>query len=183
MSEFLNLLPLILGIIGTATGASAIVFSYLNYIYQKPNLDVKVKSFLHNYQKSEMFPPDMEILFFPILEIKNKGDRGTTMSKIELSFIDDGKKYVSYNPTYGKKSEIADSWGKTIEQVEFRWITPSETICLNPVFVEWSKEFIPKETIDCILTVFSTRKNYKVKITSKKVKPSSKQLDTASIPK
>lgn len=87
MSESLNFLPLILGIIGTATGASAIVFSYLNYVYQKPNLDVKVTSFFHNYQKSEMFPPDMEILFFPILEIKNKGDRGTTISKIELSLL------------------------------------------------------------------------------------------------
>lgn len=180
MSESLNFLPLILGIIGTATGASAIVFSYLNYVYQKPNLDVKVTSFFHNYQKSEMFPPDMEILFFPILEIKNKGDRGTTISKIELSFIDDGKKYVSHHPTYGKESEIADGWGKTIKQVEFRWINPSETICLNKVFVEWSKEFIPKETIDCVLTVFSTRKNKEVKITSKKVKPSSKQPDKAA---
>jgi hypothetical protein len=78
------------------------------------------------------------------------------------------------NPTYGKKSGRYDSWGEPITQIEFRWINPSETIELGPFFAEFAKEFIHQETIDCTLTVFATRKNYKKKIKSKKVNPSCK---------
>jgi hypothetical protein len=167
MSESLNLLPLVLGIIGTVTGIFAIVFSYLNYKFQKPNLTVKVKRCWHSYEKAELFPAEFEIRFSPTIEIKNKGDRGTTMSKIELSFVDFGKNHFLEHPTYGKQFERVDEFGQTIKQTEFRWINPTETIGLNPVFLDYFKSsFIHRETIDYVLTVFTTRKNYEVKFTS-----------------
>jgi hypothetical protein len=163
-ADFSFLLPIS---INSVLGVIAIVISWLTYNSQKPNLSVKVKYCNHHYQKSEVFAPEMEIRFSSILEIKNRGDRGTTLNKIELSYVDNGKKCILEDSTCGKQTEGTDCWGNKITQVEFRWINPSETIGVGPVLVD---EFhgVQKEEIDCIFTVFSTRKNYKVKFTSKK---------------
>ena len=121
----------------------------------------------HHYQKSELFAPDMEIRFFSNLEIGNDGDRGTTIRKIELSFVDNGKKYVLEHLTYGKQSEISDDWGRKITQVEYRWINPLETMGVTPLLVD-KFDGVQKDEIDCIFTVVSTHKNYRVKCRSKK---------------
>jgi hypothetical protein len=164
MSETLNLLTLTLGIIGTVTGILAIGFSYLNYNFQKPNLNVKVKNCRHYYQKELVF---FEIRFNQSLEIKNKGDRGTTISKIEFSFADFGKTHFLEYSTHRKQRERFDELGEKSKETEFRRIHPAETIVLDLGFSVCSNSsFIHREKINCILTIFTTRKNYKVKFTS-----------------
>lgn len=112
----------------------------------------------------------MELRFTTVLEIRNCGDKGTTLSDIELSYFDNGKKYVLKNEMYGKQTEGTDSWGEKIIQVERRWVNSFETLKVNPTFVEFmGNRKDQKEEIDCVFTFISTYKNYEAKFTSKKL--------------
>ena len=91
MSEYLSFASLILGIVGTISGITAL---YLNYKSQKPNLKVKVKYCSHHYQKSDFFDSKMEIRFLTGLEIENHSIRGTSVNKIDFSFTENGAKHV-----------------------------------------------------------------------------------------
>jgi hypothetical protein len=164
MTEYLNIASLVLGIIGTISGLTAL---YLTYKSQKPNLKIEVKYCSHHYQTSDFFDSKMELRFLAGLEIKNYSIRGTSVNKIDFSFTENGEKHVIEDDLYGKMTKAMDSSGKEIIRIERRWIGPFETIGLAPILVE---EFrgTQKEEIEGVFTVYSTHKKYTMKYTSKK---------------
>src|SRR4030067_1522698 len=93
MSEY-TAINLTLGIVGTLTGGFALFISFLTYYYDKPRLSVDVKRFEH---KQIGNTPEIEN-FYIVLDIKNYGNRSTTLNEIELSFTDDGKVYSAKEP-------------------------------------------------------------------------------------
>ena len=86
-------LTLILGVIGTITGIFSLLIHFIKLRREKPRLRIKLVECFHNYN------PDPKqrwiVLFSPHFRIYNPGDRGTTVSKAELLFKIDNRKYTA----------------------------------------------------------------------------------------
>lgn len=81
-----------LGVIGTITGALALLISYRTYANARPNLKVKVKKIEH-YRETYLEEKMKKIVIATQLSISNCGDRPTTLNEIEVQFTHDGKQY------------------------------------------------------------------------------------------
>lgn len=155
----------ILALIGAATGIAAIVISYLTFESQKPKIKVKVTKCEHEFEESKTL---REIRFFTHLEILNRGDRGTTISKIELAFVNNGKKYALEQEMRGEQIVSEGLFGRKDFEYKRLWINSLETKDISPIFAE-VYEGSQKENIECTLTVYHTLKTCKIKVVSKKV--------------
>jgi hypothetical protein len=144
MSEFLNVN--LLGIIGTVTGIFALLISYRTYSKQKPNLKVKVTNCEHNLPAIIGFSQHGDMSFWARFQIKNVGDRGTSINDIVLSFKVDGKKY-QFHKKYFRGLQVPEN----------RWIDAGQTIDIEADFNE-QFDGTEEDQITCTFTIYDTHK-------------------------
>ena len=88
-------IELILGLVGTVTGILGLIVHIIKFRRERPHLKVEVIECTHEFnQKWE--PGDWKAIFHPSFRILNQGDRSTTVSKIELSFVINDKEFYTY---------------------------------------------------------------------------------------
>jgi len=155
MSEFPTF-NLVLGIIGTITGVIALLVSYWTYRNAKPRLEVTAKRAEHVIDKR--FPKKIGFTF--IFTIKNRGDRGTTLNEIEMSYKDNGK-------THSQKQEIEEGDMMMVGGVHKVNLNPHETIDKLILFDDDSIEEPPKATMDFSFILYHTHGAYRFNLTSK----------------
>jgi hypothetical protein len=143
MSEF-PLETLVLGIIGTVTGAIALFISAWTYRNEAPHLKVTVKECKHKITLAAD-ATNKTLYFWVTLLIKNQGDRGTRITDANISFNLGGKDYC-----FRKKY-----FRGTKPDAESRWVEAHDTIELSVDFYElYDGE--EKNEIECKLTLFHT---------------------------
>jgi hypothetical protein len=165
MSEFLNVN--LLGIIGTVTGIIALAISYRTYSKQKPNLNVKVTNCEYGISFDSAFH-HRAINLWAKFQIKNIGDRGTSINDIVLSFTVDGKKY-QFNKKYFGSPRIAlvpEGLEHLVEMSKSEWIEAHQTRDIEANFIE-QFDGTEENQIDCIFTIYDTHRGYRVKAISK----------------
>lgn len=148
MSEELSTINLVLGIIGTITGVIALFISFWTLRKERPHLEVEVLECEHNFGMSES---QTMLTFWVKFQIKNRGDRGTSINDIDLTFEDDEKEYCF------KKQYFRGQGG------ERRWVNAHDTIKIGADFYE-PFEGSEKEQIECTFTLYHThgaKKNIK----------------------
>ncbi len=157
MNGSIDITNLVLGIIGTITGSIAIFIHFWRLRKESPRLETKVLKCEHDFtfSKSQI----KTISFWAGFQIKNLGDRGTSVNDIELSFEDDEKKYQLKKWYYRG----------TVEKSERRWINAHETIDIEADFFN-TFEGTDKEQIDCTFNIYHTHGAKKVKTVSKRRK-------------
>jgi hypothetical protein len=157
MSEFVAI-SLVLGIVGTFTGGFALLVSGLTYYYDKPRLSVEVKRFEHT-QIGNMITD-----FYIVLDVKNFGNRSTTLNELELNFSDNGKDFTAKEPLQEKfytdplrdMVKVDVEAGKTIQRSLFFHYT-------NFLLKEL------REEIPCQLKLYHTHKAVEFRAISKRV--------------
>jgi hypothetical protein len=155
MSEFPTF-NLVLGIIGTITGVVALLVSYWTYRNAKPRLKVTLKRAEHIIDKK--LPNSVGFTF--VFTISNRGDRGTTLNEIEMSYTDNGK-------LHSQKKEIQHGYGTLINDVQKVNVNPHETIDRLILFDDDMIEEPPKKTMDFSFILYHTHGAFKFKATSK----------------
>lgn len=157
MSEF-STVNLVLGIIGTITGAIALFISYWTYRKENPRLEVSVPKCEHDFALSTS--QIKTISFWVTFQIKNLGDRGTSINDVDLSFKNDGKQYRLRKKYFR---------GLAVES-ERKWINAHETMDVEADFYE-TYEGKQKAQIECTFSVYHTHGAKKVTIISRKRGP------------
>ncbi len=155
-----EVVTLVLGIIGTVTGIVSLSLHYWRLRKESPRLETKVLKCEHNLRVSKS--QIKTISFWAGFQIKNLGDRGTSVNDINLSFEDDGKKYQLKKRYYR---------GTFLEN-ERRWINAHDTIDIEADFYN-TFENNDKEQIDCTFTIYHTHGAEKVKTVSQRRKQNS----------
>jgi hypothetical protein len=155
MSEALDIANLVLGIIGTLTGSIAVIIHIWRLRRESPRLETKVLKCEHDFtvSKSQI----KTISFWAEFQMKNLGDRGTSVNDISLSFEDDGKKYQLKKRYYRG----------TFVESERKWINAHHTMDIEADFYD-TFEGNDKEQIDCTFTIFHTHGAKNVKAVSQK---------------
>jgi len=143
MSEAIGIANLVLGIVGTVTGSIAIIIHYWRLRRENPRLEVKVLECMHDF---EISPRQVKtISFWTTFEIRNLGDRGTTVNEIELDFLDNGREYRFKKQYFrGLRTES-----------ESRWINAHEIINIDADFYD-RFEGNDREQIECTFTIYHT---------------------------
>jgi hypothetical protein len=161
----------LLGIIGAVSGIIALVISYRTYSKQKPNLKVKVANCEHN----QFFQTDIHhvaINLWAKFQIKNVGDRGTSINDIVLSFMVDGKKYQFHKKYFRSSKDFQTTSDlENFKPSQSIWIEAHDTIDIDAGFNE---QFDGREEnqIVCVFTIYDTHKTYRVRAISKNKKKS-----------
>ena len=155
MSEYPTF-NLTLGMIGTITGVVALIISVITYWREKPKLNVTIKRAEHIVDKK--FPRKIEFTF--VFAISNRGDRGTTLNGIEMSYIDNGK-------IHSQKKEIDYGNAMLINDVRKVNVNPHETIDRLVLFDDDLIEEPPKETMNYSFIIYHTHGAYRFNVTSK----------------
>jgi hypothetical protein len=153
MSEF-PLETLVLGIVGTVTGAIALFISAWTYRKEAPHLKASVTECKHKITLSAD-AKSKTLYFWATLLIKNRGDRGTRITDSKISFSVGDKDYC-----YSKK------YFRGIKpDTESKWVEAHDTIELSADFYEvYDGE--EKNQIKCQLTLFHTHGITKADVTS-----------------
>jgi hypothetical protein len=156
LSEFSNF-NLALGLIGTITGTIALFISYWTLRKESPRLRMAVLKCEHSIkvQTSQV----RTITFWVEVQVRNIGDRHTSVYDMTLAFEDNGKKY-SFKKDY------------------FRDVLPEEPRILIPAHdvVNVGADFYhryegnDKEQIKCTLAIYHTHKTEVVETVSQRVK-------------
>jgi len=152
-------------IIGAVTGVIAIVVSILTFEKQRPKINVKAVKCEHMFEESKT---SKTIRFITHIQILNRGDRGTTVNKIKLEFVDNGKKYGLEQEIKGEQIVSKSMFGTKCVEYKNLWVNSLETRDIYPFFTE-VYEGSQKENIECTLTVYHTLKTSKIKVVSKRV--------------
>jgi hypothetical protein len=142
MSEYSSI-TLVLGIVGTITGIIALFISFWTARKENPRLRGKVLTCEHWYPVSEKNVKMISV--FPTLEIRNIGDRGTTINDVDLSFWNSGKKY-QFRKLYFRGEQA---------QSQRRWIEAHQLVVLEPDFSE-AFDGTEEKQIECQFRVFHT---------------------------
>ena len=121
MTEELSFVNFVLGIIGTITGIGALIIHLLRLRKENPRIKVKVLSCEHDFE-----PKRNQLSFWTKFQIRNLGDRGTSLNDIDLVFISDNKRHLL------KKQYFRGP----VEASERKWINPRETMDLEVDFWE-----------------------------------------------
>lgn len=156
MSEFSNF-NLALGVIGTITGAIALFVSYWTYRKENPHLKVTVLKCEHAFTLSTS--QTQSLSFWVDFEIRNVGDRGTSINDIGLLFRTDGVEY-EWKKKYFR--------GLTSESQK-RWLEAHDTLKIEADFydVYVGEE---KEQIKCTFTIYHTHPSEKIEALSQRRK-------------
>ena len=156
MSEYSNI-NLVLGIVGTVTGIVALFISYWTYRKENPHLKVTVSKCEHDFTLSTS--QIKSVTFWVAFQIKNIGDRGTSINDISLLFRSDGKEY-DWKKKYFR--------GPTVDS-EKRWIEAHDTLNIEADFYD-PYEGTDREQIDCTFTIYHTHSSEKIKTVSQRRK-------------
>jgi hypothetical protein len=159
MSEYAGI-TIILGVVGTLTGGFALIISGLTYYYDKPHLSIDVKRFEHTQMGNTLMINDFYIVF----DVKNSGNRSTTLNELELSFVDSKNVYSTreeiqeglYTDPIRGMIKVDIEAGKTKER----------TLFFNSAHFELKQIM---EEIPCHLTLYHTYKAVKFNAISKRV--------------
>jgi type II restriction/modification system DNA methylase subunit YeeA len=143
MSEFSSI-NIALGIIGTVTGAIALFISFWTLRKEKPRLKIRILNLEHDFAVSHS--QIKTISFWVMFQIRNLGDRGTSINDTELAFIDDGKQH-SLKKEYWK--------GYAHESERRNWINAHETKEMkDDLYGRFDGN--EKERMDCVFTIYHT---------------------------
>jgi hypothetical protein len=145
MSEQFSIVNLVLGIIGTITGIIALFISYWTFRKESPHLETKLLKCEHDFAISKS--QAKTISFWTEFQIKNLGDRGTTVNDIGLTFVDDGKEYNF------KKQYYRGRYGTG--ETQRKWINAHETMSVEADFFE-PYEGNERDQIECTFTLYHT---------------------------
>jgi hypothetical protein len=147
----------VLGILGILTGTIALFISWWNLRKERPRLRITVLKCEHSIklQTNQV----RTITFWVEIQIKNIGDRHTSVYDMSLAFQDNGNKY-SFKKDY------------------FRDMPPQEQRILIPAHdvVNVAADFYQryqgndKEQFGCTLAIYHTHKTEVVKTVSQRVK-------------
>ena len=156
MSEF-SAINLVLGIVGTVTGIMALFIHFWRLRRERPRLETKVLQCKHDFtvSKSQI----KTISFWAGFQIKNLGDRGTSINDIDLTFMDNGKEY-RFKKQYFRGLR---------KESERRWLNAHDTIDIEADFYD-TFEGNDKEQIDCTFTIYHTHGSQTAKTISQKRK-------------
>jgi len=152
MSEFSNI-NLVLGIVGTVTGISALFISYWTYRKENPHLKVSVLKCEHDFTLSEGLA--VTLTFWTGFEIKNTGDRGTSINDIGLLFRTDGLEY-EWKKKYFRGPKVVS---------EKRWLEAHDTLKVEADFYD-TYVGEEEEQIDCTFTIYHTHSSEKIRVIS-----------------
>ena len=154
---------LIWGIIGTITGIiGAITGLYSLYLTRKrmqreePHLGIRFIECFHTYSPDKT-RKDWLMYFRPLFRINNIGDRGTTVSKVEIVFKLDNKEFT----------ELAE--GALLQNNK---IDAHSTVDLSPLIYSYDetiRAFKEQGEIKCIFTLFHTHGKETIEGTSEMV--------------
>ena len=150
MSEYPTF-NLLLGIIGTFTGAIALVISGINYWREKPHLKINVTKCEHDYSPSR--PNTKNLSFWVFFQLRNLGDRGTNIYDIGLSFLKNGK-------TSEIKKYLFRGFDKGI------WLNAHDALDFEADFMINMEEGLELDRIDCFFTVYHTHRTNTIRYTS-----------------
>lgn len=154
MSEYPTF-NLALGIIGTITGAIALVVSYVMYRREKPKLKLKIEKCEHEYVTSKSNFKTLS--FYVSFEVRNLGDRGTSINDVGLSFLKKGKK------TFEIKKTTFRPYAERI------WLNAHDTVNFAVNFGITAGGELGR--IDCLFTIYQTHGNDTIKCTSVRKPP------------
>jgi len=163
MSEALAIVNLVLGIIGTITGSIAVFVHYWRLKRENPHLEIRISSFEHDFaiSKSQI----KTISFWASLQVKNLGDRGTSINDVDLSFVSDRKKYTLKKRLFIERPA----------QHQRIWINPHETLDISTDFwTDYDGE--ERERFDCTLTIYHTHGSKEIKSVSQKREQQTKEI-------
>jgi len=151
MSEY-PAINTILGIIGTVTGTSALIISYLTYRKQRPNLKIEVAKCEHKFTTSKSKVKSIQL--WADFKIRNLGDRATRITDVGIRFKANGMKY-QFKKELSMDPKEDNIWLQAHDTFEF-------TGYFSNIFK--SKE---QEKLDCTCTIFHTHGAVDVKFKSK----------------
>jgi hypothetical protein len=137
---------LALGIIGTITGIVALFISWWTLRKEKPHLEVSVLSCEHMSVISQSKVKNVS--FWIRFQLKNTGDRGTTINSVDLIFNDDSKK--------GRYKLQSWSLNGVILQQDKTWLNAHETADVETNFVAIPFPDADKELMNCTFTIYHT---------------------------
>jgi hypothetical protein len=148
MSEYSSI-TLVLGIVGTITGIIALCISFWTVRRESPRLKGRVLSCTHSYSDSEK---NVKMISFSLLlEIRNLGDRGTTIKDVVLSFWNSGQKYQSRMINFERLLDRSHS----------RWIEAHELVEVG-LYAQERFDGTEERQIECQFQVFHTHGAIKV---------------------
>jgi hypothetical protein len=158
----------LIGIITVIVTVATLYFSYKSYKSREPDLSIKVTHCQHDFPKILRKGQVKDINFNLRFEVTNKGDRGTRIKDIVLSFVVKEKNY-QINETNLTK----DMWD-IIKLPELQTADPDKWIGAHdtrPMVANFNSPFDgPEENqIECVFTIADVHKVHTLKATSEKV--------------
>jgi hypothetical protein len=154
MSDNISTVNFVLGIVGTITGAIALFISYWAFKKENPKLEIRTVKCEHSVRVSTKNIKTLS--FWTQLEVKNVGDRGTSINDAQIEFEDSGKKYIF------KKQYFEDATSRNV------WINPHETTYIGVQF--WGAfDGADLENLNCTLKVYHTHGCRNVTVTSRRI--------------
>lgn len=82
----LELITLILGLVGSATGVASLIVHALKFRKERPNIVAELVDAKHFYRRRDEGEEIYQLGFLLDTQVINKGDRGTTIGKAILHF-------------------------------------------------------------------------------------------------
>ena len=153
MSEFSEI-SLVLGLVGTVTGIIALFIHFWRLRRENPRIKVKVLKCEHSFDITHH-----KIFFWAKFELRNLGDRGTSINDIDVSFKIDNEQH-RLRKKYFRGTRPS-------EERQRLWINPHEIIDIAAdYFEDYHNSF--KETIDCTFIIYHTHSSEEVKAVSQK---------------
>lgn len=146
-------LELILGVYASIISSLTFILYFIKLRREKPQLAISFVECLHTYSKPAI--TDWLLYFRPRIRIDNTGDRGTTVSKVEIMFNLNNKEFT----------EIVEG-----DSLQNNKIGASSTLDLNPLIYSYDDtilEFKKQERIECTFTLFHTHGKVTIEGTSK----------------
>ena len=158
MPEALDIANLILGIIGTVTGSIAVVIHFWGLKKANPHLDIKPLKSEHSFKVSTS--QVKTVSFWTEFEVKNLGDRGTSINDISLSFKDNNRKITARKKWFRLDGEYPPN--------DKIWIDAHKTLNVGADFVAIEFQGDDKDQIDCVYMFHHTHRTQKIETTSKR---------------
>jgi hypothetical protein len=153
MSEQSSAVNLVLGIIGTITGIIGLFIHFWRFRRENPRIEVKALGCEHSIESERS-----QISFWATFQMKNLGDRGTSINDVDLVFVSDNKEHLLKKILF-----------RPMEYSQRRWIDPHETIDLGADYLG-KYEGEVKEKINCTFLIYHTHGRKKIRALSQRRK-------------
>lgn len=142
MTNNLSFASLVLGLIGTITGIIALFIHFWKLRKENPRIKVEVLKCEHDFEEKRN-----QVSFWAKFQIRNLGDRGTSINDVNLAFVSDDQEHCLKKRYFRGRREHSQR----------RWINPHETIDLEVDFYEKYQGQV-KERINCTFSIFHTHR-------------------------